>query len=118
VLVVSIVYISDVIICIPISDRTSLSMRERERESLQSFAFFFVSLFFENPSLDPTTSPFRFRFMKCVDPLNDVWRSTDKGSTWSLVTSSASWSGRAYPASVVFDSNTILLMGGFDTRSK
>ena len=44
--------------------------------------------------------------------MNDVWRSIDKGSSWSLVTSSASWSSRGYHSSVALDSNTIVLMGG------
>ena len=34
---------------------------------------------------------------------------------WSLVTSSASWSGRYYHSSVALDSNTIVLMGGWTT---
>ena len=45
--------------------------------------------------------------------MNDVWRSIDKGSSWSLVTSSASWSGRDRHSSVALDSNTIVLMGGW-----
>ena len=47
--------------------------------------------------------------------MNDVWRSNDKGSSWSLV-SSAPWSERAGHSSVALDSNTIVLMGG-DTGS-
>ncbi len=44
--------------------------------------------------------------------MKDVWRSIDKGSSWSLVTSSDPWSGRTSHSSVVLDSNTIILMGG------
>ncbi len=50
--------------------------------------------------------------------LNDLWRSLNKGSSWSLVTSSASWSGRYSHSSVALDSNTIVLMGGSDNNSK
>ncbi len=50
--------------------------------------------------------------ISCIGWLNDVWRSIDKGSTWSLVTSSASWSDRAAHSSIALDSNTIVLMGG------
>ena len=44
--------------------------------------------------------------------MNDVWRSIDKGSSWSLVTSSASWGVRKGHSSVALDSNTIVIMGG------
>ena len=37
---------------------------------------------------------------------------------WSLVTSSASWSGRDRHSSVALDSNTIVLMGGYTSSSK
>ncbi len=56
--------------------------------------------------------------MQCIALLNDIWRSIDKGSSWSLVTSSASWSGRDAHSSVALDSNTIVLMGGVDDSSK
>ncbi len=58
--------------------------------------------------------PFSFLLVlyRAGSRINDVWRSVDKGSSWSLITSSASWSGREGQATVVLDSNTIVLMGG------
>lgn len=43
---------------------------------------------------------------------NDVWRSTDNGATWKLITSTAGWPGRASHSSVVMPDGTIVLMGG------
>ena len=43
---------------------------------------------------------------------NDVWNSTD-GVTWTVVTSSASFSARENHASLVFD-NKMWVTGGFD----
>jgi hypothetical protein len=42
---------------------------------------------------------------------NDVWRSDDLGSTWSMCSSQASWSVRA-GMSVLYIEGTIILMGG------
>ena len=53
-----------------------------------------------------------------IGRVNDVWRSIDKGSSWSLVTSSAPWSGRHEHSSVALDSNTVVLMGGWTGSSK
>jgi hypothetical protein len=55
--------------------------------------------------------------IQCIGRLNDVWRSTDSGSSWSFVTS-ASWSARAGHSSVALNSNTIVLTGGYDGDSK
>jgi PKD repeat protein len=43
---------------------------------------------------------------------NDVWRSTDKGATWTQLTASAEWSVRAGHSSVVMPDGSIVLMGG------
>jgi hypothetical protein len=45
---------------------------------------------------------------------NDVWRSMDKGKTWTQQTASAGWSGRVVHSSVVMPDGSIVLMGGFD----
>jgi hypothetical protein len=46
--------------------------------------------------------------------LNDVWRSTDNGVTWTQVTPHAGWSGRYYHNSIVMPDGSILLLGGGD----
>ena len=43
---------------------------------------------------------------------NDTWRSTDNGTTWTLVNASAGWSGRFYHSSVAMPDGSIVLMGG------
>lgn len=43
--------------------------------------------------------------------LNDIWQSSDEGTNWDLVTSSAPWSIRFSHSSVVLNNN-IILMGG------
>jgi uncharacterized delta-60 repeat protein len=45
---------------------------------------------------------------------NDVWRSTDKGATWTQVNASAGWSARGLHSSVVMSDGSIVLMGGID----
>jgi PKD repeat protein len=45
---------------------------------------------------------------------NDVWRSTDKGTTWTQVNASAGWSARGDHSSVALSDGSIVLMGGFD----
>ncbi len=47
-----------------------------------------------------------------TDDLNDVWRSTDKGTTWTQVTADAGWSARSGHSSVVLPDGSIVLMGG------
>ena len=50
---------------------------------------------------------------------NDVWRSTDKGATWTQVNASADWSARAGHSSQVMPDGSIVLMGGrvYDSNS-
>jgi BNR repeat-like domain/Galactose oxidase, central domain len=43
---------------------------------------------------------------------NDVWQSTDNGTTWKLINSNAEWPARAVHSSVVMPDGTIVLMGG------
>ena len=50
--------------------------------------------------------------------LNDVWRSTDKGVTWTQQTANAEWSERYYPSSVVLPDGSIVLMGGETSDGK
>lgn len=45
---------------------------------------------------------------------NDVWRSTDKGATWTQVTAAAPWSARDFHSAVVLPDGSIVLMGGYD----
>ena len=44
--------------------------------------------------------------------LNDVWRSTDLGKTWTLVTAAAPWSARFWHACVVLPDGAVVLAGG------
>jgi hypothetical protein len=46
---------------------------------------------------------------------NDVWKSTDDGITWTLVTTTPGWEGRSWHTSVALEDNSILLMGGYTT---
>ena len=50
--------------------------------------------------------------------LNDVWRSTDDGATWTLMNASAGWSARSGQSSVVMPDGSIVLMGGYDGNPK
>jgi hypothetical protein len=43
---------------------------------------------------------------------NDVWRSTDRGTTWILINANASWPVRKGHTSVVLPDSSIVLMGG------
>ncbi|HUH79427.1 MAG TPA: hypothetical protein VLY83_05975 [Methanoregula sp.] len=45
-------------------------------------------------------------------PLNDVWRSTDKGASWSLVTADAGWSPRVGSSTFAMPDGSIILAGG------
>ena len=49
--------------------------------------------------------------------INDVWRSTDKGATWTKMTSNAGWTARCAHSSVVMPDGSIVLMGGYDIPS-
>jgi PKD repeat protein len=44
--------------------------------------------------------------------MNDVWQSTNYGSTWSLMNSSPGWAARYDAGSVVMQDGSIVLMGG------
>jgi PKD repeat protein len=44
--------------------------------------------------------------------MNDVWRSTDYGKTWTQVTASAEWSARTGHTIVEMPDGSIVLMGG------
>jgi hypothetical protein len=46
--------------------------------------------------------------------LNDVWRSADKGITWTLMNASAGWSPRYYQSSVALPDGSIVVMGGYE----
>jgi len=45
--------------------------------------------------------------------LNDVWRSEDKGESWTQMTGSAEWTGRNFHTSVALSDGSIVLMGGY-----
>jgi hypothetical protein len=45
--------------------------------------------------------------------LNDVWRSTDQGATWTQVTAAAEWTARSGHTSVALPDGSIVLMGGY-----
>lgn len=49
---------------------------------------------------------------------NDVWQSTDKGATWTLVNASPGWIGRHAHAAVALPDGTIIMTGGFNSNSK
>ena len=44
--------------------------------------------------------------------MNDVWRSTDEGATWTQVAEHAEWTARWEHTSVVMPDGSIVLMGG------
>ena len=44
--------------------------------------------------------------------MNDTWRSTDNGVTWTQQNASAGWSARSFHTSVVMPDGSIVLMGG------
>ncbi|MBE0411455.1 MAG: hypothetical protein IBX69_17160, partial [Anaerolineales bacterium] len=43
---------------------------------------------------------------------NDVWRSTDRGATWTQMNGAAGWTARDYHSSVALADGSIVLMGG------
>ena len=45
--------------------------------------------------------------------LNDVWRSTDQGASWTQMTASAEWLPRVGHTSVALPDGSIVLMGGY-----
>ncbi|MGB7787592.1 Kelch repeat-containing protein [Methanoregula sp.] len=49
--------------------------------------------------------------------LNDVWRSTDEGITWTEVNASAGWSKRYFHSSLVMpDGSIVLIAGGYNNQ--
>jgi hypothetical protein len=42
----------------------------------------------------------------------DVWRSIDKGASWTLMNENAPWESRAYHASIVLPDGTIMILEG------
>jgi PKD repeat protein len=48
--------------------------------------------------------------------VNDTWRSTDEGATWTLVNASPGWSARFSQSSVAMPDGSILLMGGYSSE--
>jgi PKD repeat protein len=50
--------------------------------------------------------------------LNDVWRSVDNGTTWTLMNASPGWSRRIGHSSVALPDSSILLIGGYDGDEK
>ncbi len=49
-----------------------------------------------------------------VNFMNDVWRSTDNGATWTQINASAGWSLRNVFSTVVMPDGSIVLMGGYN----
>jgi hypothetical protein len=49
-----------------------------------------------------------------LNRLNDVWRSTDQGVTWTQQTATAWDSGRVYFGGIINSDDSILVMGGYD----
>jgi PKD repeat protein len=46
--------------------------------------------------------------------LNDTWRSTDYGATWTLVNASSGWAARSHHSTVMTPDGTIVLTGGYN----
>jgi hypothetical protein len=46
--------------------------------------------------------------------LNDTWRSTDNGVTWTMINANAKWKARMDHSSVVLPDGSIILMGGYN----
>jgi PKD repeat protein len=53
-----------------------------------------------------------------VHRLNDVWKSTDNGKTWTMMNASAGWSRRDQHNSVALPDGSIVLLGGNDILLK
>jgi len=43
---------------------------------------------------------------------NDVWRSTDKGATWTQMTKHAGWSARDFRSAIALPDGSVVVMGG------
>jgi hypothetical protein len=46
--------------------------------------------------------------------VNDVWRSTNNGTTWTMINASAGWTGRMNQNSVVMPDGSVVITGGWD----
>jgi PKD repeat protein len=49
--------------------------------------------------------------------LNDTWRSTDEGQTWTQINASSGWIGRGYMSGVSMPDGSIVLMAGYNSAS-
>ncbi|WP_067052512.1 PKD domain-containing protein [Methanofollis ethanolicus] len=49
--------------------------------------------------------------------LNDTWRSTDGGETWTEMTDSAGWTARYGSAAAALPDGSVIVMGGYDGYS-
>ncbi len=52
------------------------------------------------------------------NPLNDVWRSMNKGIKWTEVNATAGWTERHCFSGVTMPDGSIIIMGGYDGGSK
>ncbi len=52
------------------------------------------------------------------DPLNDTWRSTDGGATWTLANASSGWTARQGHTAAAMPDGSIVLVGGWDGSSR
>ncbi|MDI9634069.1 MAG: kelch repeat-containing protein [Methanolinea sp.] len=51
------------------------------------------------------------------DYRNDVWKSADKGKTWTLVNGNSGWSARGFHSTALLPDGSIVLMGGYDGKN-
>ncbi|MFN2351678.1 MAG: kelch repeat-containing protein [Kiritimatiellia bacterium] len=49
---------------------------------------------------------------------NDVWRSTDQGASWTLITNNAPWTARESHAGLALSDSTIMVMGGWTIHDR
>jgi type II secretory pathway component GspD/PulD (secretin) len=61
---------------------------------------------------------YSFNFQIGPHRLNDVWRSTDQGATWTQMTAAAEWTEREAHTSVPLPDGSIVLMGGRDDSGR
>jgi hypothetical protein len=68
-------------------------------------------------SPDPSTSDSILLYYLSIVFLRDVWKSSDKGSSWTLINASPVWPPRYQLVTIALDSSTIILMGGRDVTT-